>query len=81
MVEGARDGKLGIAEVPLQVRASQRGRAFSMDPPSLFAEPIVARSEALRQATESGIGAKADEITSSSQDSLAICICAYILCI
>ena len=27
MVEGARDGKLGIAEVPLQVRAPQRGRA------------------------------------------------------
>ena len=82
MVEGARDGKLGIAEVPPQVRAPQRGRAFSMDsPPSLFAEPIVARSEALRQATESDIGAKADEIASSSQDSLAICICAYILCI
>ena len=80
MAEGARDGELGIAEVPLQVRASQRGRAFSMDSPP-FAEPIVARSEALRQATESDIGAKADEIASSSQDSLAICICAYILCI
>ena len=78
MVEGARDGKLGIVEVPLQVRAPQRGRAFSMDP-SLFAEPIVARSEALRQATESDIGAKADEIASSPQDFLAICICAYIL--
>ena len=79
MVEGARDGELGIVEVPLQVRASQRGRAFSMAPPSIFAEPIVARSEALRQATESDIGAKADEIALSSQDSLAICICAYIL--
>lgn len=35
--------------------------------PSLFAEPIVARSEALRQATEGDIGAKADEIASNSQ--------------
>lgn len=40
--------------------------SFSMGSP-LSTEPIVARSEALRQATESDIGAKADETASNSQ--------------
>lgn len=45
----------------------QAGKEKRQADPSLGPGPIVARSEALRQAMESGIGAKADEIASNSQ--------------
>ena len=63
---------IGIACLAL-AQLCQAGKEKRQADPSLGPGPIVARSEALRQAMESGIGAKADEIASNSQDPLAIC--------
>lgn len=59
---------LGIGAACLALaQLCQTGKEKRQADPSLGPGPIVARSEALRQATESGIGAKAGEIASSSQ--------------